>query len=356
MKIAILTHQLGANYGGILQNWALQHVLKTFGHNPVTIKWAHEQFSWRAYFKSLLAVSYRRMNGMRLEWPHSPRWKNPDLQGLLSFVSREISCTNLMLLEKTPKYVRRNKFDAVIVGSDQVWRPLYIHAVEYMFLPFDGGALKKIAYAASFGTDDWEFESAQTSECKKWLNTFNAVSVREKSAVSICTEKFGYQKAELVLDPTMLLTAHDYMRLCKSFAPDKTGYVLVYVLDYNQELDHYATRLAKEKGLPLKVITGQIQSTDTIENWLASFRDAKYVITDSFHGTVFSIIFNRPFITFGNEGRGNARFDTLAHLFGIDKRRKGQNIDNPLKWEKINSTLQEYRNASITFLRESLMN
>lgn len=355
MKVAILTHRLGYNYGGILQNWALQQVLKKMGCSPLTIDWEQRHYGWPDYIKAVLAVARRRLTGMTLQWPHTPLWRDPNLKGLQAFVRKHIKMSRCICLDKVPQYIKSKNFDAAIVGSDQVWRPKYIPQIENMFLPLEAeGRPVKIAYGASFGTDDWEFSDRQTVACTQWLKKFKAVSVREESAVRLCAEKLCFHDAEFVLDPTMLISKERYLELCNDIPSSQGGHVLVYCLDENDGVKKCAEAVSWQLELPIKVISGAAQAGDTVEGWIAAFRDARYVVTDSYHGTVFSLIFNRPFTTFYNHSRGNARFNTLASLFGIAERMQGAYVDNAIDWESVNATLCGKIQESLSFLKSSL--
>lgn len=355
MKVAILTHHLGYNYGGLLQNWALQQVLKDMGHIPVTIDWELHHFGWTDYVKAVLAVCRRRLTGLKLQWPHTPIWQDPDVKGLCKFVRQQIKMSHRIYLNKISQFIKDNKFDAAIVGSDQVWRPKYIPQIENMFFPFESGMKPiKIAYGASFGTDDWEFSDIQTKNCAQWLKGFRAVSVRELSAVRLCSEKLDYSDAEFVLDPTMLVSKERYKKLCKDIPTDNDGYILAYYLDSNVELAQCAEIVSQELGLPIKIISGLIKSNDTVEAWIAAFRDAHYVVTDSYHGTVFSLIFNKPFTTFYNHSRGSARFNTLTSLFGVRNRMQGKYNPDTIDWESIKMIMFDKSQKSLSFLETAL--
>ena len=156
-----------------------------------------------------------------------------------------------------------------------------------------------MAYAASFGTDQWEYTPEQEAECARLAKLFDAISVREASGVGLCKEHFDVE-ATHVLDPTLLLTANDYNDLCKGIEP-REPFVFAYILDMTEQKVAEIKAFAEAKGLScfIKSADADISDADSIELWLSYFRDAAYVITDSFHGTAFSINYNN-FITIYN--------------------------------------------------------
>lgn len=360
MRIGILTHPLVRNYGGILQAWALQQVVKDLGFEPQTIDWDYNVPTWKSYCRSLFRSICLKIIGRNVGWPHGSYWIPENYRGLRQFVKKNICLTPRIPFGKVISYIVKN-YKTVIVGSDQVWRFSYIPQITTMFLPYkknvDG---KKIAYAASFGTDDWEYSDEQTKRCADLLSDFDAVSVREKSALNLCADKLKYFNCKWVLDPVLLINMHAYETICSSVDIDGTGCVFAYILDENSELLRLAQLKAKEQNIPLKVVSvdNEIKSTDTIEKWLASFRDARYIITDSFHGTLFSIIFKKEFAVYRNQKRGNARFDSLIELF---PQIKGRLINNdklptgPIDWEEIEKIQNIYKKDSIEFLSQSLI-
>lgn len=259
------------------------------------------------------------------------------------------------------KTVQKYALEALVVGSDQVWRPIYNYDVSDCFLKFAQGlSVKRVAYAASFGTDAWEFTDAQTSECAALAKQFDGISVREKSGVGLCKDHLGVSAVH-VLDPTLLLQAEDYAVLCKDI-PQRKPFIFAYILDENEEKLNSIKRFAEQRGLPyyIKSADGGVSMKDTIELWLSYFRDAAFVITDSFHGTAFSINFNKDFYVYGNAQRGNSRFDSLLGQLGLqDRIIKGKiptETDNSIDWNKINqlkvSTLTESIEWLTTKLRE----
>lgn len=324
MKIAILTLQLNTNYGGILQCYALQTVLERQGHEVrVLTKPKYGRSYCIIYPLSVCKRIFKRYilgENIFIFTPH-----------------HEIICKKLHIFIKKyiHQYTRRNwtskmakDFDVIVVGSDQVWRPIYYQPIEEAFLSFfENVTIKRIAYAASFGLDNCkEYTQEQIKVCSVLLKKFDAVSVRESSGVNLCKNYFDVDAVQM-LDPTLLLSITDYRYLINNAKtqPSK-GNLLVYIIDKTKEKLALVNRIAEDKGLiPFWLDCPEIKLTDkkekmSIEQWLRSFDDADFVFTDSFHGCVFSIIFKKQFIVIGNKERGLSRYISLLNLFSLNDR------------------------------------
>lgn len=327
MRIAILTLPLHTNYGGILQCYALQTILQRMGHDVKVL--TKPQYGSSYYWIYPLAICKRIVKRYILgkdidilKAPHELLRKNTD-----RFIRRYIkiySCRNW-----TPEIAKR--FDAIVVGSDQIWRPEYSYSIENSFLSFLGNSkIKRISYAASFGVDSCEYTEEQLKVCSSFLKKFDAVSVRETSGIKICHDYFDVDAVQM-LDPTLLLSADDYRVLINNAVtkPSK-GNMLVYIIDITKEKKELVNRLAAEYGLiPFWLdspdeydenLPLDMQIKMPVEQWLRSFDDAEFVLTDSFHGCVFSVIFRKQFLTIGNKERGMSRFYSFLKMLSIENR------------------------------------
>lgn len=319
MNIVILTQALLNNYGGLLQDYALQQVLKKMGHSVLTIDFRVRN-NYRPLWLVLLnrfAAIFLNLLGRKIDRYTIPRFQKRGAAAD-SFVKEYIDKTRCVS-KYSLKLLNELNVSACVVGSDQVWRPKYNYYLEDMFLDFCRGRnLKRIAYAASFGVDGWEYTSKQTKKCSGLAQKFNAISVREESGVKLCKEYLGVE-ATWVLDPTLLLTKDDYLPICKEVPISTEKYLAVYVLDENEHVIAVYEKEAAMRGLEVKKFHANEKSTLTVPEWLAMFRDASCVVTDSFHGTVFSMIFGKEFKCIYNESRGSARFDSLLKLYKLGK-------------------------------------
>ena len=334
MKISIVTQPLLNNYGGNLQNFALQKSLEKLGHKSTTIDFLRIPTCsfWIQICSWIKTILFFFIGKRRPFYRYSYKGvRMPVSQNFLdSFVNKTGKCYkySVKLLAGC---------DAIVVGSDQVWRPKFNYRIEDMYLKFaEKMPVKRIAYAASFGVDNWEYSIKQTAKCANLAQKFDAISVREESGVKLCKENLGID-AIWVLDPTLLLTRDDYLPICKEVPINSEKYLAVYVLGENEQVVATYEKEAAQRGLVVKKFHANAKSTLTVPEWLAMFRDASYVVTDSFHGTVFSIIFGKKFKCIYNKGRGAARFDSLLKLYNSGK-------------------LDEMRDFSLSWLKNALEN
>lgn len=327
MKIGILTLPLHTNYGGILQAYALQTVLERMGHEVVVIDTPNVKPNPSLFTLSKRVV--KRLLGKRVG-VFSERYHNTTYPIISQYTQPFIDKYIHRKVVNSPEELQESDFDAIVVGSDQIWRPKYYGKIENAYLAFaKGWHIKRIAYAASFGTDEWEYTEEQTKECGELLKKFDTVSVREASGVQLCKEHFGVE-AKHVLDPTMLLTKEDYIRLIEAAGtPKSKGSLLNYILDETPEKCALIEKIAKGKNLKPFRVNSRVEDHTApleeriqppVEQWLRGFYDAEFVVTDSFHACVFSILFGKPFIVVGNKVRGMARFESLLKMCGLEDR------------------------------------
>lgn len=377
MKIGIVTLPFNANYGGILQNYALQFTLKKMGHEVLTVSRFSKTMSLSMRILTAGKRILKRIAGKNVivrTWPDKNElqiiWQNTN-----RFIAGNISLTETIESENDFKKLGKYGFEAWIVGSDQVWRPKYAPNLENHFLGFTAGEnkLRRIAYAASFGVDDWEFSPKQTIKCSALAKKFDAVSVRENSGINLCKKHLKIDVCQ-VIDPTLLVSASEYKQLVeKTSAPDFKGKLVTYVLDKSPAKKELLNRIANELALETVSVmpkrffreVGKKGISECVAppvtDWIKSFMDAEFVVTDSFHGTAFSIIFNKPFVVVGNPKRGMARFHSLLETFGLEDRLVTENNDNiselikkPVDYEKVNSILARKQDEAFEFLKNAL--
>ena len=362
MKIAILTQPLRANYGGVLQNYALQQILIKLGHEPITIeKDPYLHISKLKLFLELPKRIFTKCILKKRKYIFNEKQHNNYIRQLSHilkpFISKHI---NRRFVDNWSS-IDYTLYDAFIVGSDQVWRPIYnSNCLDKMFLSFipQSTNVKRIAYAASFGTSEWEYDNEQTKQFANLIQQFDAVSTREIDGVDLCRKHLNRADVVRVLDPTIFLAKEDYALLCKC-VPTTEDLLFAYILDIEHNTKSLLDKIAKEKNLKLKLVSADSDCTLSIEEWLAMFRDAKMVITDSFHGTVFSIIFNKEFYSICNTSRGNSRFNSLLSQFKLQDRLfndvKSINLNsNQINWININNIKSTLLNKSICFLTNNL--
>jgi hypothetical protein len=369
MKLGILTLPLNSNYGGLLQAYALQEVLKRKGHETIQLN-GKTKYKTLPKFKAPLAYTkrfvlkylFRRNIDIFIEKTMYEQSKIVNKHTEI-FIEKYINYSNVPLNQLPENFV-----DALVVGSDQIWRPSYTDYIQDSFLEFaKKWSVKRVSYAPSFGKSDWEFTAAETKKCGKLLQSFDGVSLREKSAIPLCKEKFGVD-AKFVLDPTLLLEKIDYMKLIEDTPvvdDESMGDLMVYILDYDKDkkdtveylcnkFNYVSFRTGSEVENNEADIESRIQPP--LEEWLKGFNEAKFIVTDSFHACVFSIIFKKPFIVYGNKFRGLDRFVSILSVLGLEDRLI-LNADQikttmPLEidWNSVEGKLKLLQEESFTFL------
>lgn len=373
MRIGVLALQLRYNFGGILQAYALQKTLKELGHDAVHID-QYRYVSIGPWYKKYPIYMKRAMRKYLFGENLIVRADiaiNNTTKAIATHTDPFIDKHINRIYTKDFSNIKKGKFDTIIVGSDQVWRPQYFFsAIENAYLDFaKEWDVKRIAYAASFGTEEWEYSDEQTSNCAALLKKFNAVSVRESSAVKLCEEKFGV-KTQQVLDPTLLLNKEDYIKLFESTkTPQSEGSLFCYILDKGKETSSIIDGISKDKVLSPFYVNSRYEEPNApleeriqqpVEKWLRAFHDAEFIITDSFHACAFSIIFNKPFIVYGNKERGFARFESLLNMFGLEDRlvsspgEVNKVLQATIDWDRVNSIRKQMKEKSLSFLTKNL--
>lgn len=375
MKIAIFTLPLrNYNYGGVLQNYALQiFLIKNFNCEVQTIDYnfyRSNKIKIKTFLHKLVYSDYWKFkNGVNNEFD--------------TFFKNNLKLSPLMGTYKSVnQYLIKNKFDVLITGSDQVWRLDYAFGdiAKLMFLNFDGfkNPVKKVSYAASFGVDKWTYDN-KTTEVKNALNNFDAISVREDSGLEICKKVFNVDAKNLI-DPTLLLSKEEYIDQLKLNKKENSKFLYSYILDISEEkrlvLDQIKTKLNVElattilasellyKAKPHNYKQFEGLKAESINEWVNSFYNSEYIITDSFHGMVFSIIFNKPFIVIGNKERGLSRFQSLLKklnledrlFYDFDQNKMYNKLTEAIDYKHVNAVIEREREISKDFLDHIIKN
>ena len=361
VNVGIMTLPFNVNYGGILQAAALYRFLQDNGFRPVMLDRARDQKPTKLVMRKLAEnLPIADIKGYRSRAERSRLHRPFIAQSMPNRTKPLRSQQNLA------DAVARHSLDAVIVGSDQVWRPEFHgdHSPLLYWLNFaNPQTTRRIAYAASFGKAEWERPDLDTA-IAPLLRDFTAVSVREESGLAICEQHFGYDKASLVLDPTLLVDSAFYDDLTEDDA-SSDGVFLNYILSLAN-----ADTVALEgvgRALPGVTHTRFLRLAKggddvTIPQWLGLFRRASHVFTDSFHGTVLSILAHRPFVALVNEFGGVDRFTNLLKMLGLEDRLV-RSVDpqqvqallaQPIDYAAVDARLAELRLRSRNFLMEAL--
>lgn len=346
MRVGIVTLPFHFNYGGILQAFALQKAIQNLGFEPIIIEQPSNNIK-----QVLKQKLYKRSNiykfvkeNFNLLKLHEP------------FCDDELSINNINIL---------------VVGSDQVWRPdMGINRKKnvdrYFLKTVPPNCIPKIAYAASFGIDHWDFTDIETNTAQNLINEFSYISVRETSGIKLCSQFLKINNAIQVLDPTMLLEAECYKKiLIESPFKTKKQHCFTYLLDYNNPSNQNIINSLLHKDIELltakverNILKKFFNTQNSIEKWLSAIYYSNLIITDSFHGCVFSILFHKNFYVISNSAGGNTRIQSLLSLFGLNNRLITNNYipqqTSTINWNIVDIKLQTQRKESTFFLQKAL--
>jgi hypothetical protein len=354
MTIGILTFHWATNYGAVLQAYALQEYLTNEGHDVKIINYIPVKKSLRSCFK------YRNPKNIFIQIK--------DLIKEQSFIPFRIKWLRLTQSYNTLNQLYDNppNFDCYICGSDQIWNPYFLANGEgkqtpTYFLPFGGENVRRISYAASFGVIDYP------EDLKKiiypLIKNFNSLGVRENTGKAIL-EEMDFSNVNLVPDPTLLLSNNSLNKLLP-FNRIKKIDIFYYVLQENQILINRTLKYAKNV-LKLKVTSNKSSPFMKIEDWLLSMKYSKYVVTNSFHGVIFAVLFKTPFVVIPIENKlkgMNDRISTLLGYFNLENRflerydeKEFETIlKTPIDWDKVFAIKEQLQDNANKFFKSSLV-
>ncbi len=320
-----------SNYGALLTAYAIQTLINKFGYSTLLIDNSYKH-------NELISENFAK-----------------------NFEQHHLKTSSKISLYKDFNSLNQ-KSNIFITGSDQILRPIAARERLSQYLQdFVSINSKKITMAASFAVDKktlLEETNSQTLENMKLsLKSFDFISVREKSGVEICKDLFDVD-AEWIIDPVFIMNKSNYDELIKNSTQDFSNKIVSYVLDPNKEYEKVYKYLEKKYN---KKILKTAYSNTSVENWLASIKNCEFLITDSFHGMCFAIIFNKPFICITNQKRGATRFESILEMLNIEN----QCINNineiyekdcifNVDYEKVNQRIEEERQRGLDFLKKAL--
>ena len=363
MKIAIITFHRAINYGGILQAYALQNVISEIGYDCDILDYycpfIEEQYRSRKVFSKI-----------RMKRFISTILKNGNLkrnnEGFFKFTEKYLKLSEEIY---TPdNIIEANKiYDIFITGSDQVWSPTCAGFDKNYFLDFVDDYNIKMSYAASFGGA--LIPNNLVEEYKKLLKSFSSISVREESGIKIINDLLQ-KKAELVLDPTLLLEKNKWSEKFLIDLKSTNNYVLIYMISEDKELIECAKKYAKENDLKVLYINDRLYKTRGVNNlkkvnpdmWVSLFLNAQCVFTNSFHGVAFAINFEKEFYVFKLKQNKNVneRIYNILNIFELNERMISEFNDiksiKKIDLKKNKELLANYRTKSIEYLRKTLDN
>jgi len=353
MRIGILTYHFSTkNYGAILQTYASFQLLKKLNYEPRVINLLPgKKQKFISKFKHVFKQYLFNNNPFN------------------DFIKKHLHLTKPFYSDD--KLTNLNsEFDTFYVGSDQVWRAsMSQERLIHYFLDFADEEKVKISYAASFGISNWEGDSEITEQIKPLIRRFNAIGVRENDGINICKHTFNVDATQ-VLDPTLLLDENDYLKLLKRSnkfkGPDYIAYYLIQDREANgdlwKEIDEKSTYKVVNLFGEIKSLLGKkYLKFNSIEHWLIGMIDASFIVTDSFHCVIFSIIFRKNFICIPNQHGGISRINNLLSMLGLEDRlynSKNYNlnyyISKPINYFSVYEKLSLYKQKSLEFLTRSI--
>ena len=365
MKVEIITLHRITNFGSMLQTYATQTAVERLGHQVEVLDFVPEGITFK-----------------RGCWPKNdvPVWKK-----LIKFPA--LLAVNLIQYHDVKRFLQRYihlspkryncykdivddipRADAYLSGSDQVWNTQNNNPPEDLkayYLGFVPEGKRRIAYAGSFGKNT--FAEEEERMIKEFIAKYDYVSVREDDGLKIL-HRFGFDNGVHVVDPTLLLNGEDWKSFASAEKFPKPGYVFVYNLNRNGLIKDVAKAIAKEKGLRIinfadtfDFISGaENRFGNTAEDFVNHIANADFVVTDSFHGTAFSLNLNRQVIVV-KAPRYNSRIESILRLAGLLETRLVGSVEKalsalakPINYKMVNACIETERKKSYDYLRQAL--
>lgn len=353
-KIGILTYHRALNYGAVLQTYALYKKLTNLTNQKVEIiNYYNKSIESGRNITTSGKISLTKL----VKYPYI-LLKSQKFDNFLKEVSQSAK-----IEDNLPFYIEKN-YDRVIVGSDQVWN-FNINNSDYAYLFKGTKNVKKYSYAASFGITNYDKKT--NNNIKRLLKKFDAISVREKTGCQFLSEKLNIKKSVISLDPTLLLSGEEWKNLV-DHNNQKSDYILIYNVPQPSLIEAYAQKLSEEKNMDIIFIpNGYKPKIDckiirpNVYEFISLFKNAKYVITNSFHGTVFSILLKKKFLVeYNGKSKLNDRIENLLNICKLEhcilnNETALSDIDKEIDWNIVDSKLDKERQKSIKYL-ENIVN
>lgn len=362
MKIGIATFHRASNYGAVLQAFALQTFLRSKGHDPFFM--AHQFGMPPPGYKKYLG---KTPSGTLARWATIRR-----SIVFLQFARTYLRCSSNSVFDSHDTIKHPPEAEAYVCGSDQVWNPSYLQRPideRLFFLDFGPDKIRRVAYAASLGV-----ESIPSEWCSRFVNhlrRFDYIGVREKEAARMLAELSG-KSVEWVPDPTLLLDASAYREVL-GISSRARSEIFSYTLDKTVSPLVNKTRNCVKSSLNLPLVETYVRNSLCVlmhgvpspSQWLASLATSRFVLTNSFHGTIFAILFHRPFIVLPVEGRMsgmNTRITSLLERLGLTERFvskfNANMIDHfchePIDWTSVDERKRVFATTGAAFLGKAL--
>ena len=358
MRIGIITFHRSYNYGSVLQALALQTYLEQRGDSAQIIDFVYSKdfrqyrvFRWHLYLKHP-KVFFRDMKRL---FYNLRRKRN-----FVSFINSKLNLTSKHYNEKSDMTELNKIYDTFICGSDQIWNLNCTKGVvDQFFLGFSSEEKKRIAYGPSIA--HLHFDTSDKAKISVLLNRFDSIAVREKSTIPF-VQSYTRNKVGSVMDPTFLLDQSYYKNLEEKTSKIVPEYIFYYQLEDNKKMRVECERFAKRKGLKILYICKDniFNKEDSINlygctpgRFLYLIHNACYVITNSFHATVFSIIYEKKFCTFTTQGSAMRMIDLLKEL-ALECRLDIVNLERAIDYLEVKRKVEKLADESKHFLECAL--
>lgn len=350
-KVGIVTFHNAHNFGAVLQCVSLKSVISNLGHEVSVIDHRNPEieksYTLKQYFDGTNIMQ-------RLKWSLSQQLtylrRKQRYKKYNDFINTYILCDL--------DFNRKKTYDCIVWGSDQIWSWNIIKDDNYFWGECEFENVRKISYAASAGKITSYFDKNL-----EYLKQFKALSVRENSLKNYLIKK-GI-KSEVSLDPTLLLSKEEWKAILPIYPQIKSDYILVYSMRNRKKVLKLAKEIAKREGLKIiEVFNSYLSPKNIFKKYSSSgpldfislIYHANFIVTDSFHGTAFSIIFNKQFLTVRlNDGHDN-RAEDLLNLLDIPYKLQDKviNYNNTIDYSKVNVKLELLKDCSIRYLEKSI--
>ena len=358
--VGILTFHRAANYGAVLQSYALQQTLNEMGFENEIIDYRCEHI--KNHYSPKPSVSIKHIRRFTLDLLEAPQ-KAKTRKSFEKFLDEYLITSKPLSKEELSEY--SEKYSTVICGSDQVWNPISTNEDFSFFLDFVSSDKRKVSYAASVGVTDWSDDFLNKSrEC---LMSFNAVSIREPESLELI-KKVYKGEVSIDADPTILLEEEKWDSLAESSRLNDKEFIFLYVMQPSSKLYDIAERLSVKYGLKIVSISatekkckiGSDVKGSSVIDFLWMIKHATYIVTNSFHGLIFSMIFEKEFFWDYQEGKSmsNSRFKMLSKQYGIGCRcydsTKQFKDYSEIDFTDVKKKMKEQKKKAIYYLNSNL--
>ena len=388
MKIGIVTYVKCDNYGAELQAYAMQYVLNTMGYDAEVLNLEKQNKDIAFSLSTIIPAIINRFKtyGIKAPWKifqlfldvlqrkvamkkFSSKIEKKHLLFIRFFDNKIKHSSKYYTLKSV--YTETMPYDTFVAGSDQIWNYMHTDYLDVYFLEFANRFhAKKISYAASISVPD--IPQRLRDEYRKFFENMDSIAVRELNGKDI-VERYSNKKAVVVLDPTLLIRKEEWRKNVANEIKTGEKYVLVYTLSGSKYIRNLAKNIANKIGNDCKVVNIKSdfrpEKNDGIEHlyevgpeeWVGLIMNAAYMVTDSFHGTAFSINFNIPFTTLLNPSSNmNSRVLSILKIVKLESRiiyddgsnKMPQSLD--VDYSKVNQIIDTWRNKSVKYIQESL--